>query len=69
MEAPSCVIEESPLRCRAMAGCIQEGKTGYLLGAIDPGRWWAIVIWDEEEAPSFFKADWIEVESFKPYKP
>ena len=67
MNAPSCVIEETPLRCRAMAGCTDAGKTVH--PAIDPGRWWAIVIWDGEEDPDFFKADWIEVESFKPYKP
>ena len=47
--------------CRIKKDWAGAGRTGQYLGYIHIGRKWAIVVWDAEEEPSFYKAESIEI--------
>jgi hypothetical protein len=51
--------------CRGKLQWKEEGRVGQYFGKIVINqRYWAIVLWDDEEDPTFCKAEAIEVKDF-----
>lgn len=56
-------IAVSSIRCRIKKGWEGAGKKGQYLGYIVKDQRWAIIIFDDDKDPTFFKAAGLEIES------
>lgn len=61
---------DETIPCRMSTGWAEAGKTGIYFGCITVnGRRWLIVLWDDEEDPSFTKDGSIDVAQVNWNKP
>jgi hypothetical protein len=56
------VVEHTKRYCYIREGWDSFGRKGQYYGKICIyGMWWAIVLWDDEEDPAFFKVDGLKI--------